>query len=643
MATNILIADDEPAVRRLCEYVLKSKGFNVDSVADGQAALEAVTTTLYDVVLLDINMPGLDGLTVLEHIATRHIQVSVIMITGFATLEAAVEAQELGSEGFLLKPFDDQQLVTMVHRVAERRAVRQRYAQLQTQIPLIRLYYHLITATTLESLAQMSLQIIIGEIRASDASLWLEPFPRTARHAHEFDLLAHLGRPVPLAVDILQPADANDDNNEPVRLVLTSDGTPTQTPAQANAVHVQLRTETRPIGVMSFTCSPNTLTYQTLNFLTLASSYLSFSLESLQLYRTIDQARQKWEAIFDTFNDGLLIHTVHDGTITQANQTMAAWLNTTVAALKQQTSTQILVDAHGTSLHDLLPPADQPFPATIEFTAPPWAPERAFRVRQFLLSSMLDASPEIIHIVEDMTDATKMQAKMLQTEKLSALGRLSASLAHEINNPLQALRSGLRLLGRPTLSDEKRQQYVATLSTEVERLINLTSRTLDFARPASVGRTAADINALVKATLHLVRKQLQHSRIEVSLQLAASLPPVSVIADQIKQVILNLILNAIDAMPDGGQLQLRTAYQPHPPHIIISVGDEGGGMPPAVLAKIYEPFFSTKEAGTGLGLAISYSIVTAHGGHLEVESQPDQGTCFIVYLPVYLPVYVDAA
>jgi signal transduction histidine kinase len=409
-----------------------------------------------------------------------------------------------------------------------------------------------------------------------------------------------------------------------------------------------LQTEGHQVGVLSLAnpAATRCFTSQDLDFLTMMSSYLAVGLENRYLYEAIDLARQEWKTIFNTLNDGLLAHRASDGTITRANKAMAAWLNTTVEALIHQPVTEIPVDQHGHTLCHLAPPGgeeegeNEPIWRSAEFTSPPWAPGRSFRVRTFPLYKRRSSGEsqkelvEVIHVLEDITQASKMQSQLLQTEKLSALGRLLASLAHEINNPLQALRSGLRLLARPNLDDEKRQRYVATLDKEVERLIHTTVQTLDFARPSRIGKKSTNLNQLLQETLVLVNKQLQRNEIETSFELASNLPDIQVVPDQIKQVFLNLILNAIDAMPNGGWLKLTTSYMPDDNLIMVALADSGRGIPEKIMNRIYEPFFSTKEAGTGLGLSISYSIVEVHGGHIEVESEPGVGSKFAVYLPV---------
>jgi nitrogen-specific signal transduction histidine kinase/CheY-like chemotaxis protein len=648
-----LIVDDEEVVRNFCETVLLHEGLTVETVPNGQAALKALANDNFDLILLDISMPVMNGLTVLENIASEYSQVSPIMMTGYATLEWAIQAQDLGAEGFILKPFDNQKLIKVVNRIIERRYLRRDYARLQAHLPLMALSHRLVTEQSLEALAEAALKIAREETCAIDAALWLIPSPATSSSFHwqedwsdtSPNQLAAIGNPPPLPATTawLESIDTS-------WLVLDENGDSVSDIHRATVLHLLLQTEGHRVGVLSL-ANPATgrcFTGQDLDFLTVMSSYLAIGLENRYLYEAINLARQEWKTIFNTLNDGLLAHHADDGTITRVNKAMAAWLDTAMEDLIYQPVTKIPVNDQGHTLCDLAPPENEIEQenglawSSAEFTSPPWAPGKSFRVRTFPLykpggsSDTNKERAEVIHVLEDITLANKMQSQLLQTEKLSALGRLVASLAHEINNPLQALRSGLRLLGRPNLSDEKRQRYVATLDKEVERLIDTTLQTLDFARPSRIGKKSPHLNQLLQETLVLVNKQLQRHKIETSLELASDLPPIYVVPDQIKQVFLNLILNAIDVMPDGGHLTLTTRYMPDDDLVMAALADNGRGIPPKIISRIYEPFFSTKEAGTGLGLSISYSIVEAHGGHIEVESQVGKGSTFAVYLPVNL-------
>jgi signal transduction histidine kinase/CheY-like chemotaxis protein len=228
----------------------------------------------------------------------------------------------------------------------------------------------------------------------------------------------------------------------------------------------------------------------------------------------------------------------------------------------------------------------------------------------------------------------RSQAQLIQAEKMAAAGRLAASIAHEINNPLQAIHNSLHLTLRPSLSEEKRARFLAMAQEEVERLIDIVRRLLEFYRPSRGRRMATDVNQVVENVLALTNKRLQHGHVTVKTQLALDLPALHVVPDQLTQVFLNIIINAIEAMPDGGQLRIKTAKSADGQWGQITFTDDGPGMDEETKANIFEPFFTTKSAGTGLGLAISYGIIERHGGQIKADSAPDGGSTFVVRLPI---------
>jgi signal transduction histidine kinase len=167
---------------------------------------------------------------------------------------------------------------------------------------------------------------------------------------------------------------------------------------------------------------------------------------------------------------------------------------------------------------------------------------------------------------------------------------------------------------------------------EVERLSAIVARTLDFYRPSNGRVTRTQVNDLVESVLALAGKKLQHSHVQVHRKLAADLPPLLAVTDQLTQVFLNLVINAAEAMPQGGALTITTARDND--WIDVSLSDTGPGITPEEASKIFEPFYTTKATGTGLGLAISYGIIERHGGRITVTSEPGHGATFTVRLPV---------
>lgn len=228
----------------------------------------------------------------------------------------------------------------------------------------------------------------------------------------------------------------------------------------------------------------------------------------------------------------------------------------------------------------------------------------------------------------------RSQAQLIQAEKMAAIGRLTASIAHEINNPLQAIHNTIHLALSERLPLEKRQEYLGMAQKEVERLIGIIQRMLDFYRPSQGAAVLSDVNRILLNALAIVEKRLQHSRIQLYVRLDENLPPVLAIPDQLTQVFLNILINAVEAMPEGGDLRVGSLLTEDGRWVLVAIRDSGPGLTPDQMAHLFEPFYTTKPSGTGLGLAISYGIVERHGGTIEVSSQPGQGATFVVRLPV---------
>jgi PAS domain S-box-containing protein len=245
-----------------------------------------------------------------------------------------------------------------------------------------------------------------------------------------------------------------------------------------------------------------------------------------------------------------------------------------------------------------------------------------------------------------LREKEQTQAQLIHSEKMSALGRLAASMAHEINNPLQAIQ-GCLTLTEEELNDQHRQEkltrYLGVIGTEIERMAELVRRMRGFYRPARDGRMPTDLHEVLESVLELSSKQLQQSNVSVEYKWTQAVPLVQANPDHLKQVFLNLVLNAIDAMPEGGTLcitgasdQLQHDGSPPCPAVRVELRDTGTGMSREVESRLFEPFFTTKDHGSGLGLSTSYGIIQSHGGQIIVHSREGLGTSFSILLPAVL-------
>ncbi|HJW84982.1 MAG TPA: GAF domain-containing protein [Anaerolineae bacterium] len=235
-------------------------------------------------------------------------------------------------------------------------------------------------------------------------------------------------------------------------------------------------------------------------------------------------------------------------------------------------------------------------------------------------------------LAESARALERSHTQLVQSEKLAATGRLALSLAHEINNPLQAVANCLHLALEPDLSEQRRHEFLMMAREEVERLSLLIQRMLEFYRPSPGSSTSCDVNAALQRVLALAEQKFRHNRVKVDADLGAKLPAARIASDQATQVFLNLAVNAAEAMSAGGQLTIASRLDGTGDWVEVQFTDTGPGIPADVLPHIFEPFFTTKATGSGLGLAVSYSIIEGHGGRLTASSQPGQGATFSVRL-----------
>lgn len=337
-------------------------------------------------------------------------------------------------------------------------------------------------------------------------------------------------------------------------------------------------------------------------------------------------AAQEWRTTFDSISDMVSIHD-KNYKIIRANKSFAAMVKMKPQDVIGKTCYELI---HGTNE----PPAFCPYIQTLETKESKYAEYFETKLGiplDVLISPIFDEKGEItgaVHILRDNT----LRKKLEKNQRLSELGKLVADMAHEVNNPLMVVsgRAQLSLLDE-TINGEVKENLTIIFG-ECNKAKEIIQRLLKFSRPSKGMRKETDINQSIGSLVELIEHQFQLTNVEVKKSFAENLPLLTIDEKQIQEVIINLLNNAREAMPEGGTIDITTLQESD--FVKIDIRDSGQGMDDETLSKMFEPFYTTKEKGTGLGLPVCYGIIKAHGGELKFASQSEKGTTATILLPI---------
>jgi PAS domain S-box-containing protein len=364
---------------------------------------------------------------------------------------------------------------------------------------------------------------------------------------------------------------------------------------------------------------------------------IGVAIDKARLFSALEEARREWETTFSALQDGIAI-VDRDFRIVRVNRTLANMFGMEPEDMLGRPCCKVF---YGKDLPQQPWCRCRQVLATRKVTSIETDQLQSSGIYDIRLDPLLDATGEligVIHSFRNITETRQLRNLMAQNDKLIALGRLAASVAHEVNNPLFSIGNCLTLLEDSTPPDDPNRTFIRLAQSELSRMGETVERMLDFARPAREPRALVEVNDLLTNAILLTEKHMDYSKVAPLTDLASDLPILYASGNQLTQVFINLILNAIEAMPEGGEMRIasRLIKEDVRDHIEMEFTDTGIGIPPEHMERIFEPFFSTKQEvkGVGLGLAISYGIVKSHGGSITVSSQVGKGTTFIIRLPV---------
>jgi len=620
---RVLVVDDELGPRESLRMILKPS-YEIATAESGTVALQTIAGFHPDVVFMDIKMPQMDGIELLQRIKRLDPSIEVVMITAYASLDTVKNALTHGAFEYLIKPFSRKDLEDTARRALARRqteiGTRSQVNQLVDEMRALAKKADALEEEARREQAEQSLRVtqlsilreisrgILGQLDFDELTTTIIKQLRDALGYDEVGV--HLGATPPAAMSA----------RTSIVCPIVDAGLTLGYLIAAN------HSDTRPIDPRER------------DLLEMLSDSFAIAIRNARLYGQMMDIKQSLEQLVQSAGDAI-ISVDSEGLIQGWNPAAESIFGWSPAQALGRPLTMILPEEPYAEQRAALGRGEsvRAFEVAIKLED-----GRSLTV-DVTLSSLMGRNGKLeglLAIIRDTTAQKELEAQMHQSEKLTALGQMAGGIAHDFNNLLQAILGYAQLMGKnPTNADVVRRgldviEKAATGGAETVRRIQKFARL----RPeeAFVG---LDLEQVIRDSLAITRPRWEEKRLKagVPLELELELGAVPVVMGrpaELNEVVTNLILNAIDAMPQGGILRLRTRSHGER-HVVFTVTDTGMGMTDEVRKRIFDPFFTTKgEEGTGLGLPVSYSIVKRHGGEMRVESQPGAGSTFTVILPV---------
>lgn len=665
-SSRILVVDDERGVVRSCVRILQRQGFTVTGVSESETVPELLRQETFDLLLTDIRMPKLDGLQLLKIAKEIDPHLTVVLITGYGTMEDAIKAIRLGAQGFIMKPFEPDDLISAVRDNLARRTLIRDSLRLQTLLPLLEISQILRpegrAAGGEALLARRVLEIAQRETGAARIA-WLSRQiglpganlpPRPARR-----MKAGRAATGGLVEMVVVPGQKKPASRLPVTAIESALNQARAVGVLADETLLAENIETKPnvvgvvfplvvkgqvIGLITAETGEagrsGPFNQISLDLLSVLAGQLAIVLENVQLFQQTETLHAFNEDIIQNMTNGL-IATDQNQRITAFNPAASTMLGYQAGEVLNRFLAEVmpgdreLVQAFETTLASQQASVHQeitvchcegiPLPIAIS-TAP-------------LMPRDGTSKPVgVVAVLEDLSEIKALEAERRRLDRLAALGEMAAVVAHEIRNPVAGIAAGVEYFTRNIAPGSPEFEGVAMIQGEIERVNRIVEDILFVARPLQLTLEPENLSAVVESVVQRSQAQFKAGRTVTAIRCAPDLPLLPLDRQRMEQVLTNLFTNAVQAMPGGGRLTIDIKTHPveqsRRGNMVLVVTDTGPGIPPDVKRRIFEPFFTTKTKGTGLGLAVARRIIEEHGGAIRVESEEGRGTSFIIELPV---------
>ncbi len=603
---ELLIVDDDANLASNLQDILKEAGYSTTVANDGQTALTLCREKLFDLALIDIKLPDIPGIELIQKLSELRLGVEYIIITGYASLDTAVEAagrREIVS--YETKPLDMYRLLSLIKQVAERKRA-------ETELRENRHWL----STTLRSIGDA----VITTDTEGCVTL-INPVAQTLTGCSEEDAM---GRPLQDVFNIIDEKTGKPSENPVARVI-------------REGVVVGLANHTVLIAKdgmkRSIADSGAPIRGDRGNVIGVVLVFRDIT-ESKRAEERLLRAAEEWRATFDSITDLVFIQD-KDFRFTRVNKACADAFKMKPKELIGKICYKMF---HGTNE----PVPNCPHRKTMETKEPSreefFEPHLGIHV-EITTAPIFNKNGEVaasVHVVRDITERKQMEAQLMVTDRLASVGELASGIAHELNNPLTSVIGFSQLLLERDMPEDIKED-IETVHREAQRAAEVIKNLLTFARKHSPTKQPVNINEVIGKVLELRAYEQKVNNIQVNTRLAPDLPEVMADYFQLQQTFLNITINAEYFMIEAHNRGTLTITTKRAGDVVItSFADDGPGIAPENLGHLFDPFFTTKEVGkgTGLGLSICHGIMTEHSGRIYAESEPGKGATFVVELPM---------
>ncbi len=685
---RILVIDDEKRMCDSLEELLTGSGYDVVTFQESDRAAEEIRTGRFDLIISDIKMPGLTGLDILRMARTVDPQALVILLTAYGSLETALEAINQGAYDYLLKPIEFQQLELVIRRGLEKRRLGRARSFLLTELQgkneeledrfgeinaLYEAGKSLVSTIELDELLATIIRLATSVLHAKIGSIMLlddagthliiaaaigldEEVIRTTRLPIGSSIAGHVAESKePLFITNVEKDSRFKRDNREERY------------GPASLLSVPLMVKNRVIGVINIAhkTSGEEFNEHDLKLLTMFAAQAAVAIDNAATFRQLKRRVQELSTLQE-INDAMsragsvqiLQEIIFWGIRNLMKAETSLWfrwnsnektlsyaggaghtrinLDLTIKAGSDQISTP---DKARELILKHLPPREESGVPTESFLTYFIHGESGLAYIFCLASSEDDCfsaeDAKIAGLIAGQAASMyERERAILNATRLLTMGNMISEISHDMRKPLTSIRGGLQIMRSrwPELAEESDLFKMA--EEEVHRLNELVRELVDFSNPNKYQTERVDVAAIVERVAKLVSRDMEKKEITAKTDVEEGLPEILVNKNQIMEMLLNLLINAIDATDPGGTITLQAACHDFDNRkmIRLEVSDTGCGIDEKDQAVIFDRYFTTKESGTGLGLAVVERIVSAHGGRIEVQSKKGVGTTFIVYL-----------